>query len=254
MSSYELAVELSRLHATTAYGLGYGPAAAIAFDGTLLSRPSGGTEARLSDALVLSYSGVYAPPPSTDVLSPNGDGVGDTQTLSYRLARPSNVVATLTGPGGATVTLADGPEQAGLQTLSWNGTEGAAAAPEGAWTFSVTATDDRGVTTTAQRPFSLDDTLSALAVKTGSRGLPTADFQLARTATVVVRIERGSGVPVATLRVGPRTAGVQRVTWHGLIGKRLAPRGKYTMDVEATSSVGTSSLAALFSFRPHGRH
>jgi hypothetical protein len=254
MSSYELAVELSRLHATTAYGLGYGPAAAIAFDGTLLSRPSGGTEAKLSDALVLSYSGVYAPPPSTDVLSPNGDGVGDTQTLSYRLARPSNVVATLTGPGGATVTLADGPEQAGLQTLSWNGTEGVAAAPEGAWTFSVTATDDRGVTTTAQRPFSLDDTLSALAVKTGSRGLPTADFQLARTATVVVRIERGSGVPVATLRVGPRTAGVQRVTWHGLIGKRLAPRGKYTMDVEATSSVGTSSLAALFSFRPHGRH
>src|SRR5581483_10738469 len=50
MSSYELAVELSRLGATTAYGLGSGPAAGMAFDGTLLTRPSAGIQGKLSDA------------------------------------------------------------------------------------------------------------------------------------------------------------------------------------------------------------
>jgi flagellar hook assembly protein FlgD len=254
MSSYELAVELSRLGATTAFGLAAGPSAGMAFDGTLLTQPQNGVEAKLADALVLSYSGVYVAPPSTPVLSPNGDGVGDSETLAYRVARTSNVVATLAGPGGAKITLANGAESPGLQTLQWDGTNAGIPAPEGPWTFTVTATDDRNVTTTAQRTFSLDDTLSSLAVRLGSRGLPTATFQLTRAATVVVRVERPNGVPVATLRPGALAAGAQHVTWHGLIANRPAPPGRYLMDVAATSSVGTSSLAALFSFRPHLAH
>jgi len=249
MSSYELAVELSRLGATTAFGLDAGAAAGIAFNGTLLTRPSGGTEAKLSDALVLSYSGVYAAPPSAPVLSPNGDGVDDSETLAFQLARPSDVVAALTGPNNTKITLANGPEPPGVQTLTWDGATGA----EGQWTFAVTATDDRNVTTTAQRTFSLDDTLSSLAVTTGSRGLPTATFQLTRAANVVVRIERPNGVQVASLRSGLRTAGPQHVTWRGQIGKRRAAGGRYRVEVVATSSVGTSSLAALFLFRPHTR-
>ena len=92
MSNYELAVELSQLGARTAFGLGTGAASGLAFDGKLLTRPSSGVVPKVSDALVLSYSGVYAAPPSTAVLSPNGDGVGDTETFSYRAARPSQVV------------------------------------------------------------------------------------------------------------------------------------------------------------------
>jgi flagellar hook assembly protein FlgD len=254
MSSYELAVELSRLGATTAFELGSGPAAGIAFDGELLTRPPGPNEAKLSDALVLSYSGAYAAPPSTPVLSPNGDGSGDSETLAYRVARPSNVVATLAGPGGARITLANGAQSPGLHTFEWDGSDGGTPAPEGTWTFSVTGTDDRNITTTAQRTFSLDDTLSSLAVRIGPRGLPTATFQLARAATVVAQIERPNGVPVAMLHLGSRQAGPQHVTWRGRIGHSLAPRGRYRVDVAATSSVGTSSLAALFSFRPHLGH
>ncbi|HLY87145.1 MAG TPA: phosphodiester glycosidase family protein [Gaiellaceae bacterium] len=249
MSSYELAVELSRLGATTAVGLDAGPAAGIEFDGKLLTRPSGGTEAKLSDALVLTYSGVYAAPPSAPVLSPNGDGVGDTETLSYQLARPSNVVATLSGPSGTTIPLANEAEPPGVHTFTWDGMNAGAPAPEGQWTFDVTATDDRSVTTTAQQAFSLDDTLSSLAVTGGSR--PTATFQLTRPADVVVRIERPTGIPVATVSSGSRAAGAQHATWRGKIGKRRAPGGWYRLEVVATSSVGTSSLAALFSFRPH---
>lgn len=251
MSSYELAVELSRLGATTAVGLDSGAAAGIAFNGNLLTRPSGGAEAKLSDALVLSYSGVYATPPSAPVLSPNGDGAGDTEALAFQVARPSTVVATLAGPDNTKITLASGTESPGAHTLTWDGASGATPAPEGPWTFAVTATDDRKVTTTAQRTFSLDDTLSSLAVTSGSR--PTATFQLTRSANVVVRIERLNGVVVASLGSGSRAAGLQRVTWRGRIGKRQAQKGPYRVEVVATSSVGTSSLAAQFSLRPHTR-
>ena len=251
MSSYELAVELSRLGATTAVGLDAGAAAGIAFNGKLLTRPSGAAEAKLSDALVLTYSGVYVPPPSAPVLSPNGDGAGDTEALAFQVARPSTVVATLEGPGSTKITLADGTASPGVHTLTWAGTNGAAAAPEGQWTFAVTATDDRNVTTTAQQTFSLDDTLSSLAVTSGSR--PTATFQLTRSANVVVRIERLNGVVVASLGSGPRAGGLQHVTWRGRIGKRQAQRGRYRVEVVATSPAGTSSLTAQFSFRPHTR-
>jgi len=250
MSNYELAVELSRLGATTAFALGAGSASGLAFDGTLLTRPARGITPKVSDALVLSYSGVYAAPPSADVLSPNGDGVGDTESFSYRVARASHVVASLAGPGGAKVTLADGAEPAGLHALAWDGT----AAPEGKWTFTVTGTDDRNVTTSAERTFSLDDTLSSLAVTVRPRSSATATFQLTRTATVVVQVQRPNGVPVATLRSGQQGAGQEQVTWHGKIGRRWAPSGRYQLAVQATSSVGTSSLAAPFSWRAHTRH
>ena len=254
MSSYELAVELSRLGAVTAFGLGAGPAAGMAFDGALLTRPANGITPRVSDALVLSYSGVYAAPPSAPVLSPNRDGVADTETLSYRVARPSKVVATLSGPGGATATLANGPVAPGLHSLSWNGTVGGPVAAEGQWTFTVTATDDRNVTTTAQRTFSLDDTLSSLAVATVHGRWPTASFELTRPATVLVQIQRPNGVPVATLRRGTWQAGPERVVWHGRLAGHRAPSGRYQVAVQATSTVGTSSLAAPFTYRSRKRH
>jgi len=250
MSNYELAVELSRLGATTAFALGAGSASGLAFDGKLLTRPARGITPKVSDALVLSYSGVYAAPPSADVLSPNGDGVGDTESFSYRVARASHVVAALTGPGGAKVTLADGAQSVGVHALAWDGT----AAPEGKWTFTVTGTDDRNVTTSAERTFSLDDTLSSLAVAVGRHSWPTAAFRLTRAAKIVVQIRRLNGVPVATLRSGQRAAGTVHVKWRGRIGRRRAPGGRYQVAVEATSSVGTSSLAAPFVYHSRKRH
>jgi hypothetical protein len=254
MSNYELAVELSRLGATTAFGLGAGSASGLAFDGKLLTRPSAGVQEKLSDALVLSYTGVYAAPPSGPVLSPNGDGVGDGETFAYRVARPSQIVATLAGPGGAKVQLANGAVSPGLHTLAWNGTVGGAPASEGSWTFAVAGKDDRGITTRAERTFSLDDTLSSLAVTIGAHGWPTATFRLARAAEVVVQIQRRNGVRVATLRSAQEVAGSQDVTWRGRIAGRRAPGGRYQVAVQATSSVGTSSLAAPFLFHVHKRH
>jgi hypothetical protein len=253
MSNYELAVELSQLGATTAYGLGAGSAAGLAFDGQLLTRP-GGKRPKVADALVLSYSGVYAAPPSTPVLSPNGDGVGDVESFSYRVARPSHVAASLAGPGGAKIPLGGGAESPGLHGLAWDGKVGGSPAAEGRWTLTVTGTDDRNITTSAQRTFSLDDTLSSLALTIGGKRLPTATFDLTRAATVVVQIQRPNGVPVATLRSGPQAAGPEHVSWGGRIGRHRAPGGHYQLVVQATSSVGTSSMAAPFSLPAHARH
>jgi flagellar hook assembly protein FlgD len=250
MSNYELAVELSRLGATTAFGLGAGPAAGLAFDGKLLTRSSTGVTPKVSDALVLSYSGVYAAPPSTEVLSPNGDGAGDTESFSYRVARPSHVVATLKGPGGAMIALADDSESAGLHALPWDGIVQGAPAAEGKWTLTLTGTDDRKVTTSAQRTFALDDTLSSLVLKM-AHGRPKATFLLTRAAKVVVQIQRANGVPVVTLRSGQRAAGPEHASWRGRIDRHRAPAGRYQLVVRATSSVGTSSLAAPFSLSVH---
>lgn len=254
MSNYELAQALVRLGAQTAIGLGSGGGAEMAFDGSLLTRPSTGKEIPVADALVLSYTGVYAAPPSSAVFSPNGDGVADTETLSYRLVRPANVVATLSGPGGASVQIASDAEQPGLHTFTWDGRAGGTPAPEGAWTFDVSATDDRDVTTTAERPFTLDDTLSSLSVVPGPNHGRAAVFQLTREADVVVTLSRRNGVTLKTVLSRTLEAGQQQVTWNGRIDGKPAPRGVYTMHVQATGSIGTSSLAATFSWAPHTHH
>jgi flagellar hook assembly protein FlgD len=250
LSSYDLARELVQLGAVTAVGLGSGPQAGMAFDGSLLTRPATGKEQGIADALVLSYSGVYASPVAP-VFSPNGDGAGDTETLAYRLVRPATVTATLNGPNGATVPLTSGAEPVGVHTLVWDGTLASAPQPEGAWTFTVTATDDRSVTTTAQRTFSLDDTLRSLTVKaTSSRG-ESARFFLSRPADVVVRVERRNGVAVATIRFSHLASGAHHVAWNGEIGKKRATAEKYLMRVDATSTIGASSLVAPFSLKQH---
>jgi flagellar hook assembly protein FlgD len=249
LTAYALGVALARLGAVTAFGLGSGAPAELAFDGSLLTRPSAGGEPPLADALVLSYAGVYAAPPATDVLSPNGDGVDDTQTLSYKLVRPSNVTATLAGPHGATVTLAQDSEPPGMHALQWAGTnaDGSRAA-EGSWRFLVAATDDLGRASTAERDFTLDDTLGSLTVAAaGGAGAATATFRLTRPARLVATVERRNGIVVATLVRRALGAGPHTVLWDGrLVGGRHAPNGAYQIHVAATSSVGQSSLVTPF--------
>ena len=51
---------------------------------------------------MLQYYGALVSPPAQPVVSPNGDGVAERQTLSYKLVRPSLVTATLLAPDGST--------------------------------------------------------------------------------------------------------------------------------------------------------
>jgi hypothetical protein len=250
MTNYELAVAMVHLGAVTAMGLGSGPPAGMAFDGTLLTRPSKKAEQPVGDALLLSYTGVYAAPASSDVVSPNGDGVDDTETFSYKLVAPSQVTATLTGPGGAQLTLAQDAEQPGVHTVAWNGQP----STEGQWKFVVSGTEAGGRTTTADRTVLLDQTLGGLQaapanahIAAKAKAVVTASFQLVHAATVTATIETRTGIVLATLSHARLQPGAQSLVWNGRLWTgALAFTGAYQVRVVATNSIGTATLIAPF--------
>ena len=78
MTNFELAQTLVRLGAVTGSAFDGGGSSTLAFNGTLLNRPSdSGGERPSANALQLMYYGVYAPTPDA-VVSPNGDGFAET--------------------------------------------------------------------------------------------------------------------------------------------------------------------------------
>jgi flagellar hook assembly protein FlgD len=225
----------------------------MAFDGSLLTRPTGPSEQPIADALVLTYNGVYAAPPATSVLSPNGDGVDDTQQFSYKLVRASQVTASLVGPDRSTRTLVQDAEQPGLHTLDWDGKDAA----EGTWRFVVTGTDDLGRATSAERTFALNDTLGSVAVspasaqlRPGASEVVAVSFELVHPGNVTVTVEKRSGIVIATLLSKQLDPGPQRVVWNGRLSTgSLATTGEYQVRVAVANSIGKATVTAPFTAR-----
>jgi Phosphodiester glycosidase len=138
VTNFELALAMMRLGARDASALGTGGSAALAYDGKLLSRPSG--DASVADALFITYDGVVVPTPTLN---------GGNAALAYKVVRRSHVTATLTAPDGSTTTLDDAVHDAGTYTLQ------RPSLSSGAWKFSVTSVDDLGRRTNAERAFSV---------------------------------------------------------------------------------------------------
>jgi flagellar hook assembly protein FlgD len=258
MTNFELAQELVSLGAISAAALQSGPASAMAFDGNLLSRPSGLSESRLAEALLVGYVGVHSPPPAVDVLSPNGDAIDEEQTLSYRVVRPSTVNAALIGPDASTRPVPGGQVTAGSYTFSWNGTNpDGTPAPEGRWRFTVSAVDDLGRSSTVERAFWLDNTLGfpqgagpTLAVpRRNPRAVAT--FRLIHPAAVTQRIETTSGVPLRTIaRNAELEPGDVQVSWDGKTDTGATVySGTYVARVIATNGFGVAQLTARFNVR-----
>jgi hypothetical protein len=238
LTNFELALTMMRLGCVTASALDSGGSTTMAFDGKLLNSPSDrGGERAVAEALTLFYNGVYTPPPGSRVLSPNGDGVDDAQALSYKVVRPSSVSATLTGPGGVVVPLDDGARAAGTYRFTWNG----AGQPEGAWTFRVTADDDLGRHSVADRQFALNSTLGYLEARVAGKRA-TAAFKLARAARVTARIETSAGAIVRTLPTRSMPAGDASISWAGRAGR-------YVFSVTAVNDAGSVELTAPFRLR-----
>jgi hypothetical protein len=147
LTNFELALMMMRLGCVTASALDSGAAVTMAFDGKLLNRPAGrGGERGVADALTLFYYGAYAPPLASKTFASNA-----SVALSYKLVRPSTVTATVNGPGGVVVPLDSGARAPGTYRLSWK----TAGQPQGAWTFRVTADDDQGRHSVAERDFTV---------------------------------------------------------------------------------------------------
>ena len=244
ITNWDLALTLIRYGCVTGFALDSGGSTTVALDGTLLNRPSDPTGQRpVAEALVIAYAGVYAPSLSP-TLSPNKDGYGDREDLTYKLVRPSSVTAQLTAPDGTPRILDSGSKGTGRYHVSWDGTDAAGSpAPEGTYRWTVTATDDLGRTSTAQRTFTLDDTLGFLRVGRNTR---TVSFSLTRDASVRATIETRGGEVLRTIARGMRAAGTVTATWNGRDGRhRRVPGGTYVVRVSAQSVIGSSAIYRL---------
>src|SRR5437764_11045393 len=140
---------MARLGIVTGAAMDSGGSTAMAFDGTLLNRPSDpGGERAVKETIALMYLGVYVPPPPLATISPNGDGVAERQTLTYKVVRQSDVTATLIDPTGADAYDFTGARAPGTYKLTWPSRHmskrraRAQASPLGRWRWVVNATDN----------------------------------------------------------------------------------------------------------------
>jgi hypothetical protein len=120
---------------------------------------------------------------------------------------------------------------------------------EGRWVFSVTATDDEGVTSTTTRRFWVNSTLGFLRVQPRLLRVPkrgrnaTITWVQTRTAMVTVTVETRSGAHVRTVVRRRFEPGLATVVWNGLARSGRAVRGGlYRVQVEARNVVGAVFL------------
>jgi Phosphodiester glycosidase len=146
LTNFELALTMMRLGCVTASALASGPAATLAFDGKLLNRPSARGERPVGDALALNYYGVYASPLQTKAVPSNG-----SLFLTYKLVRKSKVTATTIGPDGGVVPIDSDTRPPGTYRFNWV----ALGRSTGEYTFRVTADDDQGRHSVAERDFTV---------------------------------------------------------------------------------------------------
>ena len=254
VTNFELAQILVRLGAVTGTALDSGGSSTMAFNGKLLNRPSdpGGVRA-VGDALTLFYYGVIVPKAVKPVLSPNGDGVDETQTLSFKVVRPSTVTATLIAPDGTSRQILSGAREPGRYSTGWSGRlPGRQFEPEGRWRWVVDALDDQGQHSKVERRFYLNRTLGYLRTRPTRvvvhrrGGDLRVGFRLYNSAVVTVTIRNARGGRVKTIR---RRLGSGRRTihWNGWYGNGARARtGLYTATVQAANAFGRSELERRF--------
>jgi hypothetical protein len=247
MTMRDLGLELARRGAVTAMALDGGGSTTLAFEGSVLNAPSEGRERPIGDALMLLYYGVYARAPRFPVVSPNGDGVADLQQLSWKIVRNSTVSARLVGPGGKVAWASAGDVEPG--TYSVPAAELAQLA-EGRWQLTVESTDDQGMSSEADRAFSVDNTLGDLSLSAARLDLRpkrhaslSIRFRLAHAAQLRITVAHAGGAPLRTVYADHRAPGTPTVTWDGRDAHgKLAAAGRYVVRVEATNSLGKVAL------------
>jgi len=261
VSTFELAQQLVRLGAVTGTALDSGGSTTMAFNGKLLNRPSDpGGERAVSDSLDVFYYGVVIPQAPKPVLSPNGDGVAETQTLTYKLVRPATVTASLIGPDGIPRQTETGQREPGTYRTTWSGrSPNGALEPEGRWRWVVDALDDQGQHSKVERRFYLNRTLGFLRVRPTRvvvhrrGGKLRIGFRLAHPAVVTVTIRNARGGRVKTIRrrLG---SGQRTIRWDGRYGNGVrAFTGSYVASVQAANSFGPTELERRFLVR-RARH
>jgi hypothetical protein len=237
---------------TVASGTGVGPTVAWTWDSA--SARTGVYSYAIEAPGVLPARGLVGrkattptPPPAAALLSaaraapssltPDGDGRGDAATVTFSLAAPATVTATLTGVGGAVVSTLMSEQRPAGQNLFVFVPQNLAG---GTYTIVLTAVALDGRTRTATVPVSVNPIVSGFAPSgvlfspNGDGRLDTLAFRfgLASPAEVKLRV-LSRGLWVATVFAGALQAGQQVLTWDG--SKRLGRLldGRYEAELTA---------------------
>ncbi|HWN22953.1 MAG TPA: phosphodiester glycosidase family protein [Gaiellaceae bacterium] len=259
MTNFELAQTLVRLGAVTGSAFDAGGSTTVAFEGELLNRPSDPSgERAVSTSLQLMYYGTVARS-ERPVVSPNGDGVDETQQLLYKVVRPSTVTATLTAPGGQvafteTIVREPGTYAVAFPPASADPNVPPAAPAEGRWQLAVTAADDIGRTSKTSERFTVNNTLGdvklarrKITVRARGKQFIQAGVNVTRAARLRVTVETRSGVQVATIAVRRITEpGRFLVRWRGTTrgGRALVYGGDYVLRFRAGNELGVTELTS----------
>jgi hypothetical protein len=210
--------------------------------------PATGTLGAVGPAAPLALSDVSVQP---EAISPNGDDQADEAIVTYTLTAPATVSISVLDPIGADLGYVQRPgrKAAGQHTVSFAG----AALGDGTYRLFLRALGDDGTEVSSTVDVLVSRTLGSFAVKPVAFS-PNADgrvdrlrltFTLSSPAAVRVRVLR-KGKYVTTLANGQLLPGPQRLEWNGSkrIGRLLD--GEYEAVVEATDTVGVSTLRLPF--------
>ena len=166
------------------------------------AKPTAGKAVSQQLELVVDRTlGSYAAGPGS--MSPNGDGVSDTLTLSFALAREVPVRVEIKKAGAVVASVFAGSLAAGPHVLSWDGSSSGVRVADGTYDAVVTVTDALG-DVPYSLPFAVDTMPPVLTLLEPAR----LRFQLSEPATLALLVNGASSEYAA-----PR--GAFTVPWTG---------------------------------------
>ena len=183
------------------------------------------------------------------VVTPNGDGVGETTRIEFSLTAPATVTLALLDSGGALEqTLVSGRSyRAGAGSVVWDG----GGVADGRYHLRLTARSF-GQEAARSADVIVDRNLGHFTVEpvafspNGDGRLDTValSFDLLRTADVRVPIKRGASM-VASVASGSFAPGHHALAWNGRNAAGQVPDGAYSAVVAAATSLGERRLRRL---------
>ena len=195
----------------------------------------------------LAIAGLAADP---ETVSPNGDTIADSTTITYTLNTPANVsVRVLDVLGAEVAAFPKVWRRAGEHVLRFDPEP----LPDGIFRIELVANATGGRIASASTQLAVTRTLGSVAA-TRVAFSPNADgradriafrFVLAAAAEVRVRILK-SGRWVATPFAGPLEPGARTVPWDGTKRVGRLVDGMYEAVVEATDPIATSAVSIPF--------
>ena len=180
------------------------------------------------------------------VITPNGDGRGDTMVLAWNNAESGQSLGRVYTAAGAVVRAWSKTGTAG--TYTWDGRNRSGTwMPSGKYRYRIVSYDKAGNQTLVERPVAIDKTIVSLTWSSSRvrRGTTvTATYKLRGSARVTLAIYKGTTEVRRAYTERSVVAGTYGWKWNGRDQNGvLLPRGTYRAQITVTSSIATTKLS-----------